>query len=89
MPVLHRAAVSTTRRGSPTICCIDVTTTCTNNDAISAYVAVNMMLFTKGNIFFPDILMQDKCLIKEGYLKSLNLGNGALCHSIDRREYKG
>ena len=38
-----------------------VTRSCTNNDIITAYIFVNMMLFTKENIIFPDILWQDKC----------------------------
>ena len=43
--------------GTPEICCTDVTTSFTNNDAIRAYVFINMMLFTKK--CFSDIL--DKC----------------------------
>ena len=46
----------------PKTCCTDVTTSCTNNDAVNAYmnVFVNMLLFTKENIIFRDILRQDK-----------------------------
>jgi len=48
---LHCAAVNTTRHGPPNICCIDLTASCTNSEAISACVFVNMMLFAKVNIF--------------------------------------
>jgi len=43
------------------ICCSDITTSCINSDAVSAKVFVNMMLFTKENITFSDILRQGKC----------------------------
>jgi len=63
---------------------------CTNNDAVNAYVFVNVMLFTKGNTIFPDILRHDKCYSATDFLnKSFIMGNGLIYHSIDCREYKG
>jgi len=47
--------------GPSKICCIDLTVSCTNSDAINACVFVNVLLFTGENIIFADILRQDKC----------------------------
>jgi len=43
------------------ICYFDVTMNCSNSDAINAYVFVDIVLFTKENTTFSDILLQDKC----------------------------
>ena len=45
--ILHCAAVNITPPGPPKFCCTDVTTSCTNINAINADVFVNMMLFKK------------------------------------------
>jgi len=37
---------------SPKICCIDVTTSCTNNDTINAHIFDSIMLFTEESIIF-------------------------------------
>jgi len=67
--ILHGAAVNTTRSGHAQICCIDVTTSCANNDAINACVFVDVMLFIKGNMIFPGIFREDKCYSARYFIK--------------------
>ena len=49
------------RPGALKICGTDVTVSCTDSDAVNAYVFINMMPFAKANIIFPDVLRQDNC----------------------------
>ena len=49
------------RRPQLKICCTDVTASCANNGAINVYIFVHVMLFTKKNIIFLNILKRSRC----------------------------
>jgi len=54
------AAVNLPRPGHLKICCTDETASGTNNGAINVCISVDVMLFTKENIVFLNILRQNK-----------------------------
>jgi len=59
---------------------------CTSYDAANAYIFLNMILFTKEKIIFPDILRQGKCYSARWLLKEICFGSGSVYHLIDRHE---